>query len=196
MQYNARTARLIEAWFSVTGVPPIFLRVIRTLYRAAWRQNHVMVGCCDKPLAWIREARSAHWWTTCCALGRSARHRSGIVQQSSGHRVMWEDVFVEFLGLDWRQTRSTCTTYSDWRAGEASFVQRVCSEWGLPWKPDQTTPSFLDPLSNEVPKSLNTMPAWHDHPEDVAWKSPRGCIQFIIDNQVLAMLMSGTVPLL
>ena len=128
MQYNVRTARLIEAWFSVTGVPPLFLRVIRTFYRAAWRENHVMVGCCDKPLAWIREARSAHCWTTCCALGRSARHRSGIVQQSSGHRVMWEDVLVEFLGLDWRQTRSTCTTYSDWRAGEASFVQRVCSE--------------------------------------------------------------------
>ena len=94
MQYNVRTARLIEAWFSVTGVPPLFLRVIRTLYRAACRENRVMVGCCDKPLAWIREARSAHWWTTCCAL----------VQQSSGHRVMLEDVFVEFLALDWRQT--------------------------------------------------------------------------------------------
>ena len=108
---------------------------------------------------------------------------------------MWEDVFVEFLGLDWRQTQSTCTTYSDGRAGEASFVQRVCSEWGWPWKPDQTTPSFLDPLSNVVPKSLNTMLAWHDHPEDVAWQSPRGCIQFIIDNQALAMLLSRTVLL-
>ena len=55
MQYNVRTARLIEAWFSVTSVPPLFLRVIRNLHRAAWKENRVMVGCCDKPLAWIRE---------------------------------------------------------------------------------------------------------------------------------------------
>ena len=195
MQYNIRTARLIEHWFAASGVPPFFLRIIRILYRAAWRENCTLVGNGDKPLAWIREARSAHWWITCCVIGRSARYKNGVLQQSSRHSVMWEDMFVEFLGFDWRQTRSTCHSYSDWRAGEASFAEKVCTKWGLPWKRDQTTTASAASFCDEIPKTVNSKLAWQDHPEDVAWQSTTHRIQFIVDNQMVAKLMSGSAVL-
>ena len=195
MQYNIRTARLIEHWLAVSGTPPLFLRIIRILYRAAWRENCIRVGNGDTPLAWLREARSALWWSTCCAMGRSARYKHGIMQQASGHSVMWEDMFVEFLGLEWRQARSACRSYSDWRAGETSFAEKVCEKWGLPWKRDQPTSTAAALLCVEIPKAINSGLTWNDHPDDEKWQSTSQRIQFIVDSQIVAMLMSGSAVL-
>ena len=65
----------------------------------------------------------------------------------------------------------------------------------MPWKRDQTTTPSVASFCDEIPTNVNSKLAWQDHPEDVAWQSTTHRIQFIVDNQMVAKLMSGSAVL-
>ena len=132
MHFNMRIAAKLRKWFTDTGVQLSSHRVLKSIYKAAWYENHSGLQVGQEPLKWAREYRSLVWWDTIQFLcSPHERYRLGLKQHRQGHIAAWEDVFCLVLGRHWRQERDRNTNLSDWMADCGSFMRAVCEKFGL-----------------------------------------------------------------
>ena len=189
-QYNQRTARRLEEWFRKTKVQQLHHRILDAIYKGACRERSLTVAQGDKPLRWARAHRNEMWCQTLKALGRHERRREGIQQRSSGHRTQWEDIFVNVLGLTWRQQMDTCRDRAEWECGRWRFINAVCDRWHLPGiqvHQGQSCPRADIGLA----RTIDQAPSVCEHPSDTLWDRGARNFRFVVDCQPLAEILNG-----
>ena len=62
MQYNQRTAQLIGKWMLNFEVPFIFMRLLKAVLKAAWKDKTFELGGLLSQLQLVRQYRDECWW--------------------------------------------------------------------------------------------------------------------------------------
>ena len=127
-QFNTRTATLIRKWCSDAGVVPLYTRVIRSVYKAAWSTSRFQVDCGDSPLQAARNFRDQLWWATCSFLTPAAkRRREGVAHRRVGAPIGgWEQPFVAVWGQHWKEKLNHVGEISEWMRNSTDFLQSLC----------------------------------------------------------------------
>ena len=200
-QYMTRTAISLQRWFSMLQVAPLHIRILREVYRHAWREISFPSPSGSNTLAEVRKFRDRTWWESVCAL-QSARKRklAGHCHAGLGSRVEWEDVFVAAYGARWRDRRDQCTSLSMWMHSFSDFSQMVCLKWGLhnatqpkaeiakPPRPMKRAKTNLHPLE-QLPEQHGT------NAPVLVWEYDCGSFCFITDCQPVAGVTNGHTKL-
>ena len=132
------------------------------------------------------------------------RKREGIVHNGMGHRVEWEDVFVEVFGSQWRAKRDTCASILEWMKLFGEFESTICSRWGLPSfsapSPDRPDTGFPLPPEKQRRTTLHpleSLPRSHgDGAPQIKWEAEHSRVCFVVDCLPLADVMNGRTKLL
>ena len=170
MSFNKRTSLSIQKWFVDHKVLPLHCRILKVVFKAAWRERTCGNTTPISTLESARLFRCRLWWEAFRSNPGSTyrkRKAEGLTRQTSGHRVEWEDVFVDTLGLLWRELRDNCGTESRWMLQFPDFCKRTCCRWMLFF------PSFLDkneetevPDENKLKKQRVCSHRLQDLPEE------------------------------
>ena len=113
--FMERTARRIEQWFRDTRVRPLHLRVLREVFKGAWKEKTLQGPSGTNYLRFAREERSRELWELAKSFYSAKRRRQEhIVHAGFGGRVEWEDVFVMYFCTGWREVRDKCTSGAEW----------------------------------------------------------------------------------
>ena len=201
MQYNRRTARLIQNWFVQHGRKHLHICILEEVFKNAWREKELSALPRVNYLGLSRLYRHRMWWEGIKDLPY-ARTLDGLVHAGKGFRREWEDVFCAALGVTWREQRDECADYSKWRSLLPLFIQDVCHEWGLPAQPAPEAlirNPDLEPASKRLKIAHHTpdkLPRDHgpDCP-DILWQRRNRSFAFVVDCQPLAQILNGTAPL-
>lgn len=97
--YNRRTTRLVEKWFSNAGVEPIYIKYIKSVHVAAWDEGRTVLSSGSSPLLESRVGTSHIWWEGIKTAKHSRRVHS-IQYTRTGPRCFWEDPLVSAYGFD------------------------------------------------------------------------------------------------
>ena len=166
MDFNKRSAAIIAMWMQKYGIAMVWERVLKSVFKAAWREANFALDDGAQPLKWVREIRSELWWQTYGFTNpQSKRRKTGILHARAGRqRTSWENPFVAAWGLHWRAQRDKCLTLSEWMHQWNDFRNRLSTVWQLPW------------IGIEMPDSTDINVAWASHhiPTSIA-DIPRTC---------------------
>ncbi|CAK0804474.1 unnamed protein product, partial [Prorocentrum cordatum] len=104
MAANVRTSALIKRWMHVHNVKPLHIRVLRSVFKHAWREKTFPGHGGHNYLAMSRSFRSREWWEHFKYFGEyRKRRRLNMLHSSGGQFSHREDVFCEYFGVDWRE---------------------------------------------------------------------------------------------
>ncbi|CAK0901216.1 unnamed protein product [Prorocentrum cordatum] len=202
-QYMMRTARIIESSFEQTKIIPLHCRVLREVFRNAWRERCMPLRGERNYLHLARQFRTREWWETVRMMGSERKRRKeGIVHSGMGYRIEWEDIFVSVFGIAWRARRDECSREAEWMALYPAFESHLCTLWGLFCKSSGRCSDRQDQV-HAAPKRrriathpLDELPAGHgDSAPDVHWGGMAGRVLFITDCKPLAGVVNGTTVL-
>jgi len=95
-QYNMRTSRIIAQWCSKYGFTFLYARVIKMVFKAAFKDKCFEFDYSAAPLRHARMYRNSLWWETWGALVSPAKRRKlGIIHRQAGQqKPSWEYPFV------------------------------------------------------------------------------------------------------
>ena len=108
--YHKRTSKIIKRWIIQYGIMPVHGRVIKAVFKTAWKDRHFQLDSSEAPLQRAREYRSEAWWHTVNAMASPAKRRKlGITHHRPGQQqTSWEHPFVAVWGLDCRCRLESC----------------------------------------------------------------------------------------
>ena len=132
MQYDIHTANRLRAWFQYFRSEFIHIRIMKAIFKSAWKESRLNVGIGENPLSDIRMVRSAMWWEGVKTGPVKRRRLEGLFHTCSGHRTAWEDCLVIVFGVDWRSFRDGHRSLEQWMGNFAHFSNRLCELWHLP----------------------------------------------------------------
>lgn len=191
--YQKRTARLITKWFLDAGLDLFFVRMLKSVHAFAYMERQSVLRSGRNPLREARDALNRLWWEGMKDAPATKRRSEKLTFFRTGPLNFWEDVFVTAFGLDWRSRLQEAQTKTTWKLGLQQFLEANLRAAHLPVlqlvrKPK--TPSV------PVPKLLPPCPPpFSPHSVDqVLLDMPRR-IRVLVDNQALALVMSGRTPL-
>jgi hypothetical protein len=166
--YNMRTAGQIKHWLQQYSSPMIPVRILKAVYKQAWKETHFSLDNGDNPLEWARSCRSAAWWQTCCGLASSfKRRRAGINHGRPGQqRADWENPFLVWRGCQWRDERRSCHNLRSWMNGFDGFVNFLAERWNLPWLRQESKAGEASdlPCTHKLRTSITDVPFLPAHP--------------------------------
>ncbi len=199
--YNQRTAAMVDKWCSDNGVLPLYGKVLKAVFKAAWRESMFSLDGGISPLRQVRLYRTEVWWQTCCALTDPAkRRRLGVKHSTRGRSAAaWEHPFVVLWGCQWREKRQECKSLRSWMALFGHFAFGVCDLWGLPQlsvglaRGDESPGRSLQ--TYKLPTSLADMPELPQNPKEHGWSTQGKRVWIQTDNQTLAELFGGRAVL-
>ena len=118
----------------------VYSRVLKAVFKEAWKECWFVLDCGDAPLKWARESRTALWWeTTKAIMPQAKRRRMGLQRSQAGRPAPgWENPFVVVWGIHWREQRSSCSSIQKWMAKFAEFTNALAAVWGLVWLSDES----------------------------------------------------------
>ena len=195
VQYNMRTAATIEKWFRTAHVPTLPMRVLKTVFKAAWRDDAFKLDCGDAPLRDARDYRSALWWQTHCYFAPPCRRKQMRTshQRAGMPKTKWEQLFVEVWGIHWRSRRQACTTLEDWMHEFPDFASAVCRMWSLPpLECDEQALGAEPPWKKvKLPTAIDDLPPSIHNPRATTWDSPSGRLWVQTGNQQVEQVFAG-----
>eukprot|EP00973_Karenia_brevis_P023481 3232782-Karenia_brevis.AAC.1 len=119
MKYNMRTSAMISTWLTNSNLFPAHVKVIKSVYKAAWREKNFVLDNGDCPLSGVRSFRDATWWAAMQYGARPHKRRKLGVQHArpGTPRTPWEQPFVDVWGEGWRAKLRNANTLQQWMAG-------------------------------------------------------------------------------
>ena len=195
MLYNQRTAACIDKWCAGSGISLLYLRVVKAVYKAAWRDAAFKLDCGSSPLRVVRDYRSMEWWQTHCFLTTQAKRRKlGTYHRHGGaQKCSWEHVFVEVWGIHWRSRLSACTSLAKWMSGFQDFAEQLCHKWSLPQPVGNQGPkTWGDPfITIKLATNVDDVPPLLPNPKADSWDSKANRLWIQTDNQQLEQIFAG-----
>ena len=136
--YNKQTADKITHWMTSCSMSFLYCRVLRAVFKAAWKE---VVFTLDSGAALLREIRNycrALWWTTLQSVSSRAKRRKLNVQHGAPGRPAagWENPFVCAWGLHWQSVRDSCRNLAEWMVKWKDFCRSLEAKWELKLLPD------------------------------------------------------------
>ena len=194
MAYNTRTATLIQKWLANSGVKAAHVKVLKSVYKDAWKEKIFCLDNGDAPLHALRIYRDSCWWQTWRAITtRSTRRKAGVSHAQGGQqKTSWEHPFVTVWGVHWRTRLNAATKLAEWMRGYTEFEHVLCRDWHLPGEPQGEQSYIPAPfISVKMPTSPNDPPLLVPNPREQLWDAggPRLWIQ--TDNQQVAEVFAG-----
>jgi hypothetical protein len=153
--------------------------------------------------------RDRRWWETVQALQNQYKRRlDGHIHVGLGHRVEWEDVFVQAYGVHWRGKRDSCSTLAQWMACFPDFAHLLCKKFGMSAFQYEGGRSMIADMTvvqmTDSPKRariiyhpLEKLPTNHGaYTPDFQWDSDSGHFCFVTDCKPLAGILNGHIALM
>ena len=201
MEYNRRTAQWLDRLRSNCKQPHLHHRVLRSVFRSAWRETHFVDATGDRLLKVIREYKCELWWASVKDSSYASRLQAGAVHSRQGTQPCYESLFVKLCGPTWRDNLAACPSYTQWKRTCDELVNEICSQWELPgfareaaherkptWEADVIErKDYLSMLTNPFPEEA--------HPHDDRWEGTRSCIVFRGDAQAVFNVLNGKASL-
>ena len=200
MDFNKRTAVLIFQWASRAKCMLLHHRILREIFKEAWREGHVTFPGGNTHTKKIRTFRNRAWWNSVKHEPFSRRSKHGAVHATMGNYTEWEDVFIMVFGPGWSELRDTCN-FPEWMSRLPFFINSVCEQWELPVLPSS---SASEPQHVEVREkrrrttSMGDMPSSHSPPGqelEFDFGTFRGRFVFVVDCEPLCEVVCGRSPL-
>ena len=129
-EYFICTSLRIKEWLAQFGLKTICVQLLTQIFRAAFRENHNSTSGAQQ-LRDLRAYRSRIRWEVVKHCSAKRRKLKGYLQRFQGPRPYWEDVFVNFMGLDW-QMKCSSMSWKDWNSQLPAFLKHCCERWNLP----------------------------------------------------------------
>ena len=192
--YNMRTAAIIHKWCRGARISLLYVRVLKAVYKAAWREFTFSLDGGDSPLGQARLCRCAMWWETWRAVATpSKRRKLGILHASPGAQsASWETPFVALWGCCWRGRRDSSKTVSQWMRGFPDFANSLCELWKLPGTElSDVEPTYQAPFSVKLPTCREDLPHLRHNSREDHWDSDTGRVWIQTDNQQLQQVFAG-----
>ena len=142
--YMQRSAAQIHRWFDKSSVEPLYIRVMKAVFKAAWLDH----SRDNSQLAKARCFCDTLKWETLRSMSSGAQRRqAGLAHGSRGAtRSHWDALFCVAFALHWQSILSTCDTLKDWMRLFGKFAEALCAAWYLP---QQTAPDSPHPVWRE-----------------------------------------------
>ena len=190
------TAARIRKWLGVFRVISMPLRIIRAVFKQAWRetsQSH-LAGL-------VRSERSDQWWER--IKHEPGRHREGLKQSRQGKWPGFEEPFVIAFGSDWRSLRDACASLAEWRQYERKFVHVLSTAWCLDWLwceydtlfPESVNtgsePAVTQPKHMRFPFESLRLPPVHDQDTLRGLAQAKRQIECVVDNEQVCKATVG-----
>ena len=198
MGFNKRSASQLHHWFQQANLQMAYHRVLKMVFKAAWKEKSSPCALGQNPLQWARECRDSSWWN----LVRAECSRREMRQEKLEHRravhgqTSWEDVFVTVYGPAWRAVRDEHASMAQWMSKAPSFIDTVCERWGLPLVRAAAPAHCAQvPTTIRVTTSVEQYPELVPHACDHKWQ-PGGIRLWIqVDCKAVAELCAGRAVL-
>ena len=132
-QYNIRTARTIEKWMSGSSLQFCYMRVLKAVFKSAWREVAFHLDNGETPLQDARGYRTALWWQTLAAIAPAAERKRLAIQHAhqGQQKTSWEHCFVAAWGIHWRDLRDNCKTATEWMRHFPVFCKNAKEEQAM-----------------------------------------------------------------
>ena len=173
-----RTATAIGDTFKKLGYKRLHHRALTAVHRWATRVLNFKLPGGHSPLADLLNARTKQQWGERRDAWQWLDPHStlGWRHRKPGSIRGWEQIFVDTMGMDWRQLATSQPTL--WSRGERDWLNKASRSLGLP----ELAPTRA-PAEAHLSASLTT-PTWL--PEDLCqlWRNAR-CFELRLDNQLL-----------
>ena len=194
MMYNITSAQRMQRWLEQHGVPMVYKRVLKSIFKAAWKETWFTLDGGAMPLKCAREYRNALWCQTLsCMTTSSQRRKIGLQRGQAGQqRTPWENPFLAVWGLHWRDTRSTCSSAAEWMSKYTLFLDSLSEKWNLPWL-RETSETHLDSgwITVKLKTAIDDLPPFLANPRAAKWSSSQGRLWIQTDNQQVDHIFDG-----
>lgn len=194
MNYNMRSASMISKWLSNSSLVPAHVKVMRSVYKSAWREKTFELDGGEAPLKKVRSYRDALWWQTWQAIStQSKRRRLGICHGQAGQpKTAWEHPFVTVWGLDWRSRLQNAVTLSEWMSSCDEFMQSLSEMWHLPVEGEKKgdIPAFVQTIKMKT--TIYDPPDLLFNPKQASWGEGHKRSWIQTDNQQVASIFNGS----
>ena len=205
MQFNQRTARVMEKWAGLHCFKMAHHRVLAEVFREAWRERERQHTNTDHQLRLLRTARCRQWWDRIRQI--PTRWKEVSERHSTPAAVTeWEDPLVLVYGTRWRDFRDSVADKAAWNRHQRELIDAVCSKWRLPRIKaaevalDTGTAQQIPQSKRRTLTSLDGIPSCHDKdscdPVHIGWAKQGGCFCFVVDCKPLAGVVNGHSPLI
>ena len=140
---------------------------------------------------------------------KKPKQKAGYLQRSTGPKPYWEDPFVHYMGIHWREERFSLS-WRQWHDRLSAFLHYTCQRWDLPLSDachdtddneELTCKKFSADLGSGKEKLTfkNELPSAEELMDSVApsiaWGRPHHCFLYVTDSQVLQGVVCGHMQL-
>ena len=207
MIYNKRSSTLIVAWLEKFSIKPLYIRVVHTVFKHAWRERTFPAHGGTNFLAKSRTFRDRLWWDMFKHRPDYARRREeDMVHAVGGNFSHWEDLFCDILGTNWRAVRDSCDSRPAWMHYFGEFCRAACQRGKLPCitgaratsaSPVAVGASLAAKRAKTKHFRLDNLPATHggDSQAVCAWDAGGSRFIIVSDCQPLVQVTNGHAPL-
>ena len=203
MDYNQRTARIIESWACRFKCRLLHHRILHGIFRQAWREEHQSYPAGQNHVRSSHLFRNREWWAGTQQVPWRSRRDLGLMHSAPGHEAEWEDVLVMVYGAHWRAFRDQFGNVREWMANFEFFANQVCARWQLPLLPCRPCVDVAaapgDKRRQPRGHVLDDIPGSHAQSGmDVAmpWGTTPRRVLFVVDCQPLQRIVCGHAPCL
>ena len=196
MEYNQRTAIIIRRWQQEYNITMLYDRVLKAVYKAAWKGNKGVLDYGENPLNFARDYRNAAWWETLqVTSSQSKRRRLNLSHGRSGQQcASWENPFVKAWGSHWRARRDKCTSLLEWMGGYTEFAKALGAKWQLLWlgtygQDDQKASNWT--YTVKLPTEIDDIPYRLSNPKASKWDAAASRLWIQTDNQQVEQIFLG-----
>ena len=163
-------------------------RVLKAVFKTAWRDSHFALDCSDSPLREARGYRDAMGWQIWNAItSKTKRRKLGIAHGTAGQQQSgWEHLFVALWEIGWQRRMSDCTSEKQWMRNFRAFADGLCDLWRLLrlWiESDREVFFFLK--THKLPTTIEDIPPMLPNLREEQWDSQAGRLWVQTDNQQL-----------
>ena len=189
-QYNTRTAEFIRKLLSKAGVLPLHFRVLRAVFKEAWKNHNFVLDSGDSPLKIARGFRNTQWWQTHCFLNSNTQRRKH--RRVGMPHALWENPFVVVWGIDWFSQLANCCSLVDWMRKLDSFLNKLCHLWCLtPLQPKDIEVPTEVWREFQLPATILDFPPLPPNWKETQWDAHFKRLWIQVDNQQLEYIFSG-----
>ena len=191
--YNSRTSHVISTWMSRSSVCSMPERILKAVFKRAWRETTFHMGNGQSLLQDLRGYRNAQWWSGCVALASKWKRRKlGLVRKTGGQqRASWERPFVEVWGDEWRSQVADCRTLAEWLRKFVEFRDSLFDIWGLPVKGPAGEAGGRPATRVKLSTGINDVPECVANSKEESWNGGARRLWIQVDNQLLSDIFAG-----
>ena len=194
-QHNERTAVMIVKWMRQNGLHMVFQRVLKNVYKAAYKVDRFTLDSGDAPLKHLLRYHEQAWWQTLAQIvPPTKRLKIGMKHRHAGcPPASWEQPFVAAWGIHWRSRLDKARTLPEWMSQWPEFLRILSTEWKLPFSVEAGRPiSIGDALQTfRLPTTEMDVPPLMSNPRADWWCPGGGRLWIQTDNQQVEQIMLG-----